>query len=193
MTLQPEQSFTEALYTAAPLVIVGTREPDGSGDLAPKHMAFPLGWAGHFGFICTPEHGTYRNVERTDGFTVSYPRPEKVLDATLSAAPRDEEGRKPSLEGVATVSADAVDAPAVDDAYAVLECSLDRVVEGFGDAGLVAGEVVAAHVHVDAYRADDVEPETLLERAPVLAHLYPDRFAEIGESEAFPFPEGFQR
>lgn len=193
VTLQPEQSFAEALYTAAPLAIVGTREPDGSGDLAPKHQAFPLGWADHFGFVCTPAHGTYRNVERTGAFTVSYPRPENVLEATLSAAPRDEEGSKPSLEGIETVAAETVDAPVVGDAYAMLECELDQIVDGFGGAGLIVGETVASHVHVDAYRDEDLEAETLLDRAPVLGYLYPDRFVEIDESQAFPFPEGFHR
>jgi flavin reductase (DIM6/NTAB) family NADH-FMN oxidoreductase RutF len=192
VTLQPDQSFFETLYTAAPLVVVGTREADGSDDLAPKHMAIPLGWSDHFGFVCTPEHGTYRNVERTGAFTVSYPRPENVLDASLAAAPREGDS-KPSLTEIETVEADAVDAPAVADAYGVLECELDRIVDGFGRAGLVAGDVVAKHVHTDAYRSDDVEPEALLKRAPVLAHLYPDRFAEVSETQAFPFPEGFQR
>jgi flavin reductase (DIM6/NTAB) family NADH-FMN oxidoreductase RutF len=192
-TLRPDQPFFETLYTVAPLVIIGTREADGTADLAPKHMAIPLGWSDHFGFVCTPAHGTYRNVERTGEFTVSYPRPDAVLEASLAAAPRDNEGSKPSLAEIETVEADAVDAPVVADAYGVLECELDRIVDGFGEAGLVAGKAVGKHVHEDAYRTDDTEPETLLERAPVLAHLYPDRFAEVSETQAFPFPEGFER
>lgn len=193
VTLQPKQPFFETLYTAAPLVIVGTREPDGSDDLAPKHMAMPLGWDDHFGFVCTPEHGTYRNAERTGSFTVSYPRPENILKASLSAAPRDAGGSKPSLKGIETVDAEVVDAPAVADAYAVLECEVDRVVGEFGRAELITGEAVAKHVHTDAYRSGDVEPETLLKRAPVLSYLYPDRFASVSETQAFPFPDGFQR
>ncbi len=192
ITLQSDQPFFETLYTAAPLVIVGTRNEDGSENVAPKHMAIPLGWANQFGFVCTPDHRTYRNVERTGMFTVSYPRPEDILDASLAAAPRDTEGAKPSLTAIETVDADAVDAPAVAGAYGVLECELDQLVE-FNDGELVAGTIVAKHVHTDAYRSDDVEPETLLEQAPVLAHLYPDRFAKISESHAFPFPEGFER
>ena len=193
ITLQPDQPFFETLYTAAPLVIVGTRDEDGSENLAPKHMAIPLGWSDYFGFVCTPDHGTYRNVEQTEAFTVSYPRPESVLDASLAAAPRDIEGEKPSLTDVETVDADVVDAPAVAGAYGVLECELERIVDGFDGAGLVAGTVVEKHVHTDAYRSDDIEPETLLEQAPVLAHLYPDRFAEVSNTQAFPFPEGFER
>lgn len=192
ITLQPDQPFFETLYTAAPLVIVGTCEEDGSENLAPKHMAIPLGWSDQFGFVCTPEHGTYRNVERTGVFTVSYPRPESILDASLAATPRDSEGSKPSLTNVETVDADTVDAPAVAGAYGVLECEFERIV-AFDDGELITGSVVEKHVHTDAYRGDDSEPETLLEQAPVLAHLYPDRFAAVSESQAFPFPEGFER
>lgn len=193
VTLQPDQPFFETLYTVSPLVVIGTREADGSENLAPKHMAFPLGWGDHFGFVCKPAHGTYENVERTGEFTVSYPRPDEVLEASLAAAPRDSEGDKPTLEDIETATGESVNAPAVADAYAVLECELDRIVAGFGDAGLVAGEAVAKHVHTDAHRTHDEEPEVLLERAPALAYLYPDRFAEIRETQAFPFPEGFER
>src|SRR5690606_34430059 len=34
----------DRFFTVAPLVLVGTREPDGRFDLAPKHMVLPLGW-----------------------------------------------------------------------------------------------------------------------------------------------------
>jgi len=193
VTLPPDQPFFETVYTPSPLVIVGTREADGADDLAPKHMAIPLGWSEYFGFVCTPRHSTYRNVKRTGEFTVTYPRPDNVLDASLAAGPRDREGDKPSLEGIETTEADAVDAPVVADAYAVLECRLDRVVGGFGENELVAGEIVGKHVHADAYRAADEEPEAVFERAPVLTYFYPDRFASVDEARSFPFPEGFDR
>jgi len=34
----------ERFFWVAPLVLVGTLEVDGSHDLAPKHMAMPMGW-----------------------------------------------------------------------------------------------------------------------------------------------------
>jgi flavin reductase (DIM6/NTAB) family NADH-FMN oxidoreductase RutF len=193
ITLQPDQPFFETMYAPSPLVIVGTRESDDSGDLAPKHMAMPLGWSDYFGFVCTPAHSTYQNAERTGSFTVSYPRPENILEASLAAGPRDEAGDKPSLTEIETVAADAVDAPAVADAYAVLECEVEDVVDGFGENALVAGEIVGKHVHRDAYRATDEEPETVFERAPALTYFYPDRFASVSETQSFPFPEGFER
>ena len=192
LTLRPEQPFFERVYTVSPLVIVGTREPDGSPDLAPKHMAMPLGTEGHFGFVCKPTHSTYRNAKRTGSFTVSYPRPELILEATLAAGPRESDGSKPSVRGIDTIDADTVDGPAVADAYAILECEFERIVLGFGSSELVVGSIVAKHVDNDVYRSTETEPETALDRAPVLAYLYPDRFASISESQAFPFPEGFQ-
>lgn len=191
--LQPDQPYFEAMYTVSPLVVVGTRESDGSGDLAPKHMAFPLGWGDYFGFVCTAEHSTYLNVGRTGEFTVSYLGPESLLDATFAASPRDSLGQKPALEEVDTVDADAVDAPAVDGSYCVLECELDQTVDGFGKASLIAGEIVGKHVNEDAYRSADDDPEDVFDRAPALAYLYPDRFAEVEETRSFPFPEGFHR
>jgi len=53
VTLETELPIWERFFTVAPLVLIGTREIDGSYDLAPKHMAFRLGWENHFGFICT--------------------------------------------------------------------------------------------------------------------------------------------
>lgn len=191
--LPADQPVFETVYTAAPLVIIGTRERDGSDDLAPKHMAIPLGWSDYFGFVCTPEHRTSTNAQRTGEFTVSYPRPDDILDASLAASPRDESGAKPSLVGVDTIEASAVDAPAIKRAYAILECELVEVIDGFGKHELLAGKIVGKHVDSNAYRSDDIEAETLFRRAPVLAYFYPDRYASVNESHAFPFPAGFQR
>ena len=38
------------VFTVAPLVLVGTREGGGGYDLAPKHMAMPLGWDNYYCF-----------------------------------------------------------------------------------------------------------------------------------------------
>ena len=48
----------ERVFTVAPLVIVGSKDTDGTYDLAPKHMAMPLGWRGCYGCVCTPRHRT---------------------------------------------------------------------------------------------------------------------------------------
>ena len=73
------------VFTVAPLVVVGSIYPDGSFDLAPKHMVTPLGWGNYFGFVCTPMHRTYHNVRREGAFTVTYVRPSQVVLASLTA------------------------------------------------------------------------------------------------------------
>ena len=48
-----DKPIWERFLTVAPLVIVGTTEPGGSMDFAPKHMAMPMGWTNLYGFVCT--------------------------------------------------------------------------------------------------------------------------------------------
>ena len=62
--LDVDQPVWERFFWVAPLVLIGTMEANGGHDLAPKHMAFPMGWENYYGFVCTPSHATYSNIER---------------------------------------------------------------------------------------------------------------------------------
>lgn len=191
--LDPESPIWERVFTVAPLVVIGTREDDGY-DLAPKHMAMPLGWNEYFGFVCTPAHATLRNARAEGAFSVSYPGPEQVVITSLTAAPRCDEGeRTPGLTSLPTRPTQEIDGIVLRDARLVLECELDRIVDGLGANRLVIGRIVAAQASEDALRASEVEDETVVRRAPLLAYLDPGRYAEISESHGFPFPEGFKR
>jgi hypothetical protein len=99
----------DQFFTVAPLVLIGTRDDDGSIDFAPKHMVTPLGWQNYFGFVCTPRHSTCRNIERTGEFTVSYPKPSQVLTTSLAASPRCETGSKPVIGVFHTFAAQHID------------------------------------------------------------------------------------
>jgi flavin reductase (DIM6/NTAB) family NADH-FMN oxidoreductase RutF len=182
----------EQFFTVAPLVLVGTREEDGGHDLAPKHMALPLGWQNHFGFVCHPSHATQRNAERTGAFTVSFPRPDSVVEVALAAESRTG-GAKPSLDAIAVSPAGVVDGVLVDDAHLWLECELERVIDGFGENTLIAGRVVAASVAEGSLRASDADDAELIAASPLLAYLAPGRFAAIEETRSFPFPVHFRR
>ena len=175
-----------------PLVIVGTREPDGGHDLAPKHMATPLGWENRFGFVCSPRHATQRNAERTGSFTVSFPHPDGIVAASLAAAPRDGSGDKPNLAALPVRDASAVDGVLLDDAYLWLECELERVIDGFGENTLIVGGVIAAAVTERAKRDNERSDDEVIAAAPLLAYLPPGRFARIAESSSFPFPADFK-
>lgn len=183
----------ERVFTVAPLVLVGTREEDGSFDLAPKHMAGPMGWGNWFGFVCTPRHGTYRNARRTGVFTVSYPRPSQVVSASLAASPRCDDGTKPELGHLPTIPAEEVDGVFVAGAHLVLGCRLEKVVDDLDDNSLLIGRVVEARADPKAVRDADRDDAGTLRSAPVLAYLHPGRIARIRTSHCFPFPEGFSR
>ncbi|MGK7911842.1 MAG: flavin reductase family protein [Synechococcus sp.] len=191
--LDTSQPIWERFFSVAPLIVVGTREPDGNYDLAPKHMAMPLGWENYFGFICTPRHRTYTNTRREGYFTVSFPNPEQVVLASLSAAPRDQQGDKPSLTALPTVPATAIDGVFLQDSRLCLECQLETVVDGFGDNSLIAGKIVAARVQAESLRSRDRDDTELIASQPLLAYLPPNRFTRIDRSFSFPFHVGFHR
>ncbi len=187
------QPIWDRFFSVAPLIVVGTREWDGSYDLAPKHMAMPLGWGHYFGFICTPRHGTYSNARRERCFTVSFPNPDQVVLASLSAAPRCDRGDKPALAALPTFPAKVIDGVCLQDAYLYLECELEQIVDGFGENSLIAGKIVAAHVREEALRSRDRDDADLLAQSPLLAYLPPNRYTRIDRSFSFPFHIGFKR
>ena len=191
ISLGAEHPVWNRFFHVAPLIVVGTREPDGGYDLAPKHMAMPMGWENYFGFVCTPAHATYVNARREGVFTVSFPRPSQVLVASLAAAPRCEGGGKPALELLRVFAANAVDGVLLEDAYLHLECETDRVVDGFGANSLVVGRVVEAQVSEAGIRRADRDDAGLLVSAPLLVYVAPGRYAEVSATFAFPFHEGF--
>lgn len=191
--LDVRQPIWDRFFWVAPLVLVGTREADGGHDLAPKHMAMPMGWENYFGFVCTPRHSTYGNILRDRVFTVTYPRPGQLVLTSLAAAPRYGDDGKPALAALPVFPAEKVDGVLVEGGAVFLECELDRMVDGFGVNSLVIGRIVAARVAEDAQRNDDVDDQSLVHEAPVLAYLHPGRFAPIGDSLSFPFPAGMKK
>lgn len=193
VTLEERAELWEQCFVVAPLVLIGSRDASGSYDFAPKHMATPLGWGPYFGFVCTPRHSTYKNVEERRAFTVSFPRPNQVVQASLAAAPRMEDDTKPSLGALPTFEATAIDGAFVSDGYFFLECELERVVDGFGDNSLIAGRVVKAHVDKEFCRCSDRDDGELTWQCALLAYLHPGRFATITSSYSFPYPADFHR
>ena len=156
-------------------------------------MAFPMGWDNYFGFVCTPRHRTYHNAKREGGFTVSYPNPDQVVLASLSASPRCDDDTKPIIDLLPTFPARMIEGVLLEDAYLYYECEFDRIVDGFGVNSLITGRIVAAYVRERALRSSDRDDNEVVRDAPLLAYLQPGRFAAIRESQSFPFPEHFER
>ena len=182
----------ERVLLVAPLVLVGTKER-GGWNFAPKHMAMPLGWEGFYCFACTPRHATYRNLREHPQFTVSFPRPDQVITSSLAAGGRFEGDLKPSLVALETIPARVVEGRSLEGCSLVLECELDRIVDGFGPNSLVVGRVVAASASRDAVRGSEVDDADLVHRLGLLAYVAPGRFAVVRDSLSFPFPHDFRR
>ena len=191
--LDTASSIWENFFSVFPLVVIGTREADGSDDLAPKHLAMPMSWSNHFGFVCTPRHNTFQNIERTQQFSVTYMRPSQTVLASLAATPRCDDGSKPITQSLPTFAAENIDAPLLKDGYLFLECQLQQRVDDLGDNSLIIGRVISARIAEDALRSSGQDDEDLVFNAPLLAYLYPGRFAEISSTTQLPFPAGFKR
>ena len=191
--LNLDKPIWDRFFWVSPLTVVGTLEEDGTPNLAPKHMAIPMGWQNYFGFVCTPRHSTYRNIERDGVFTVSMPRPDQVVLASLCAAPRCDDSAKPVLGAIQTRPAVKVAGVHLAQSYLFFECELDRMVDGFGENSLVVGRIVAAAVARDSLRTLERDGQDMIHAAPMLAYLQPWRFASIRQTYAFPLPDGFER
>ncbi len=182
----------ERFFTVSPLVVIGTRE-GGHLDFAPKHMATRLGWENFFGFVCTPAHSTYQNIVQEKCFTVSFPRPDQIVLASLAASARTTDCRKPALAALPTFPARRIEGAFLRNSSLFLECELDRFVDGFGANSLIAGKIVEAHAPEEVLREAELDEGAMIHDSPLLAYLDPGRFARIEESYSFPFPRDFER
>jgi flavin reductase (DIM6/NTAB) family NADH-FMN oxidoreductase RutF len=194
INLDVEKPVWERVFIVAPLVIIGTREGDGY-DLAPKHMAAPMGWGNYFGFVCAPSHSTYHNARGAGAFTVSYPRPDQVTAASLAASGRQPGPgpSKPVLRDLPTTPARKVDGVFLSGSYFMLECEVHEVVDGLGDNSLIIGRVVAAAARAGALRLTDDDHQQAIYDAPLLAYVHPGRYAIVQKTQSFPFPADFSR
>ncbi|MCW5517978.1 flavin reductase family protein [Muriicola sp. Z0-33] len=192
--LEVEHPIWEHTFTVAPLVIIGSKENSGF-DLAPKHMACPMGFGNYFGFVCTPEHNTYGNIKENGEFTVSFPRPEQILATSISASPRNDAISKSEgiVAALPTIKASIVDAPLVAGAYLYLECELFKIIDGFDKNSLITGKIKAAYTHNDYMRVSDSDEGEQLLKNHLLAYIAPGRFAEISATNNFPYPKDFKR
>jgi len=192
--LEPITSIWDQVFTVAPLVVIGTKEKQGY-DLAPKHMAMPLGFGNYFGFVCTPRHNTFDNILATGQFTVSFPLPDQIISTSLSASPRTECISKSEgiINSLPILRAPSMDAPIIADAYFYLECELYKIIDGFDDYSIITGRIKAAYAHKDYMKVSEIDEQQQLAKNPLLAYIAPGRFAKISATNGFPFPKNFQR
>ncbi|NNK87975.1 MAG: flavin reductase [Flavobacteriaceae bacterium] len=192
--LNIEQPVWDHMFTVAPLVVIGTKERD-HYDLAPKHMATPLGFDNYFGFVCTPSHATYNNIKETGEFVVSFPKPDQVLLSSLTAMPRTGELSKSDqiIKALPTRLAPNTDALFIEDSYLFFECDLHDIIDGFGENSIIAGKITSAYIDADYLKQSDGSDQEQLYHNPLLAYVAIGRYAIIRETFSFPFPKNFKR
>lgn len=191
--LDVRASIWQRVFLVSPLVVIGTKEGN-HYDLAPKHMAMPLGFENYFGFVCTPKHATYQNIKINKTFTVSYLLPDSVVTAALSASPRCHEkaNEKPIVKVLPTIKASRIDALGIESSYLFLECESYKIIDGFGDNSIITGKVIAAHIDKNYLKTFEIDEQQQLKEHPLLAYITPGRFAKISKTYNFPFPKGFK-
>lgn len=193
-TLDLSVPVWDQTFVVAPLVVVGTREGD-RYDMAPKHMVTPLGFDNFFGFVCTPDHSTYHNAIKQKGFTVSFPKPDGLTATALTASPRSKgiSKIKPVIDVLPTVKAEKIDALLLEDAYLQLECSLFKIVDGFGRNSLITGTIKAAYIDPAYRRESDIDEQEQLRASGLLTYIAPGRFTVLKDTFNFPYPKDFRR
>lgn len=183
----------EKVFASYSLVVIGTLEEDGVYNLAPKHMVTPVGWSGYFGFACSPDHHTTKNIKRTEEFTVSYPHPDEIVSISLSAEPRDDKGHKPDLSELETVDSPKIDAEFIKNSYIYLECELKKIFNELGENNFIIGEIIGKYIDKNAIRTQDKDDAETIHNNPILAYLHPGRYSKIDSSNSFPFPKNFKK
>lgn len=194
VSLDPQIPIWDRVFTVAPLVIIGSQAAE-KDDLAPKHMATPLGFGNYFGFVCTPRHRTYHNIKESGLFTVSFPTPEQLVSISLSATPRNESCSKSQniVPALPTFRSTKSGILMVEGSYLHLECEFYKMVDGFDDYSLVTGKITDVLVHEKYLKTSEIEEGDQLRNHPLLAYIAHGRFALISETYNFPFPKNFQR
>ena len=182
-----------SLVVPRPIGWISTRSGDGGRNLAPFSYfnalsASPILVGASIGERRGEPKDTLRNIRATGEFAVNL-----VAERQLSAMVTTSGDWPPAIDefeaaGLEAAEADAIDAPYVADAAAVLECRLFREVD-LGDAPntLVIGEVLRVHLHDDL----EVDPDTLhvdVASLRPVGRLGLDEYGLLGEVRHVPRP-----
>lgn len=158
-----------SLVVPRPIGWLSTREPGGAANLAPFSFfnalaASPMLVGVSIGLRDAGPKDTLRNIRRTSAFCVNVVG-ERLLEAmNETATDFGPEVDEASHVGLSLAEGEVVDAPYVDEAPAVLECSLYRKVE-LEDAStdLLIGRVEAVHLSEELHMVPGtryVDPES---------------------------------
>lgn len=189
------------LYLGTPVYLVGTKNPDGSTNLAPASSHFALGRI----IVLGLEEGgqSLDNVRRHPEITVSFPSArqwqhvERLAGVTgkdpVPAGKREGYAFEPAKferAGLTPKDADLVDVSMVAEAPIQLEARVLRETPGAaGIYGIVEAEVVRVHAQheITVAGTHHIDPEAWHPLIYAYRHFY-DRGSEVGWTRKTPFP-----
>ncbi|NKQ53570.1 flavin reductase family protein [Amycolatopsis sp. K13G38] len=148
------------LYFGTPVVLISTRNENGSANLAPMSSAFWLGWRGMLGLSARSK--TTQNLLRTKECVLNLPSDALVpavdrLALTTGVDPvppvKAERGYryepdKFGISGFTPLAAETVSPPRVEECPVHLECAVAGVHEVAGDDEAQRGRILAIEVRV---------------------------------------------
>ena len=193
LTGRERYQLLTSLVVPRPIAWISTRSAEGRRNLAPFSYfgavaATPFLVSVSIGSRAGAEKDTLRNLRASGAFCVNVATEGQLREMNESAGEWGPEVDEFERAGLVSAEAEAVDAPYVADAPAVLECRLFRIVELEGSANtLVIGEVVRVRLS----DAVPLAPGTLFADTAALrpvARLWGDLYATIGDTPALPRP-----
>ncbi len=155
------------LYFGTPVVLVSTRNEDGSPNLAPMSSAWWLGWRAVLGFGASSK--TPQNMMRTRQCVLNLPSADMVAAvnrlARLTGSNPVPEGKlrkgyrhesdKFGAAGLTAVPSETVDAPCVRECPVQLEATVDAVHGLAADDAKWRGRLLSIEVHITRVHVDE--------------------------------------
>jgi flavin reductase (DIM6/NTAB) family NADH-FMN oxidoreductase RutF len=149
----------KAIVSPRPIGWIGSKGKDGSFNLAPYSFFNAISDRPKMVmFSSSGRKDSLRNVEETGCFTANFVSLDLADAMNASSAPATYGVSEFELAGLTPVIGQLVDAPYVDEAYAVLECKVTDVISPKTLSGepsenfVVFGEVVGIHIADSAMR-----------------------------------------
>lgn len=199
--IQPHRVIEPSvLYVGTPVYLVGTRNPDGTTNIAPASSHFALDRMIVLGLeeggqsldnvrshpeltVSFPASHQWTHVERLAGVTGKNPVPED------KRAQYEFEPRKFERAGLTPVESDLIDVFRVAEAPLHLEAKVRRITPGVaGVYAMVEAEVVRVHAasEITVEGTDHLDPEAWHPLLYAYRHFY-DRGPEVGWTRKSPF------
>jgi flavin reductase (DIM6/NTAB) family NADH-FMN oxidoreductase RutF len=179
----PESRFTRLIHPM-PAFLITCAGKDGRSNaiaiawLTPVSVNPPL-----LAFAIRPQRHSYELLQENPAFVVNVMGYEQAVDVLFCGRYTGRNVDKFAMANLTPVDAGAVDAPAIAEALAHVECEIEAEYEA-GDHVIVVGRVVAASANAEAL-TDNAYRD--LAAAPPLLHLGGDRFTttsgEISEPD----------